>query len=105
MNCKELHALAKREPFKPFRLHITTGATYDVWHPDLIMIGRRSAVIGIVTDPSGTMYDLSFQVDLLYIVGVEDLPPRTGRRNGKRYGLHHPGTYGGAQTLDTGQSR
>lgn len=84
MSRKELHAAAKRQPFKPFRLHVTTDETYDVWHPDLIMVGRRSAVIGIVNDPSGTMYDRLFQIDLLHIVGVEDLPPRSSRRNGKR---------------------
>lgn len=84
MTHEELHDVAKRQPFKPFRLHLTTGATYDIRHPDLIMVGRRSAVIGIAKAPDGTTYDRLFQIDLLHIVGVEDLPSRSGRRNGKR---------------------
>lgn len=84
MTRRELHARAKRQPFTPFRVHLTTDATYDVRHPDLIMVGRRSAVIGIANEPNETTYDQLFQIDLLHIVGVEDLPPRTSRRNGKR---------------------
>lgn len=84
MTYEELHGVAKRQPFKPFRLHITTGATYDIRHPDLIMVGRRSAIVGIANDPGKPIYDRSFQIDLLHIVGVENLPARSGRRNGKR---------------------
>lgn len=84
MTFDELHGVAKRQPFKPFRLHVTTGATFDIRHPDLIMVGRRSAIIGIANDPGEVIYDRSFQIDLLHIVGVEDLPARSGRRNGKQ---------------------
>jgi len=73
MTQEELQAVARRQPFKPFRLVVTTGDTCDIWHPDLIMVGRRSAVIGITKDPNGTVYDLTFQVDLLHVVGVEEL--------------------------------
>ncbi|HJT34536.1 MAG TPA: hypothetical protein VJ783_21070 [Pirellulales bacterium] len=84
MTHEELRDVAKRQPFKPFRLHLTTGATFDVRHPDLIMVGRRSAVIGIADEPSDTIYERTFQVDLLHVVGVEDLPARSSRRNGKK---------------------
>jgi len=83
MTHEELHDVARRQPFKPFRLHLTTGETYDVRHPDLIMVGRRSAVIGIAKARGGTAYDRLFQIDLLHIVGAEDLPARSNRRNGK----------------------
>ena len=83
MTHEELRDVSKRQPFKPFRLHLTTGATVDVRHPDLIMVGRRSAVIGIADAPSETIYERTFQVDLPHVVGVEDLPARSSRRNGK----------------------
>jgi hypothetical protein len=74
MRHEELHTLARRQPFQPFRLHLSTGATYDIRHPDLIMVGRHSAVIGVTNEPDRTVYDRSFWVDLLHVVGVEDLP-------------------------------
>lgn len=83
MTHEELREFAKRQPFKPFRLHLTTGATYDIGHPDLIMVGRRSAVIGVSKKLDETIADRLFQIDLLHVVGVEDLPARSGRRNGK----------------------
>jgi hypothetical protein len=75
MTQEELRQHARRQPFEPFRLVLTTGASYDIHHPDLIMVGRRSAVIGVTNDPGGTAYDRTIKVDLLHIVAMEDLPP------------------------------
>jgi hypothetical protein len=74
MRQTELHEAAWRQPFTPFRVVLTTGTTYDIRHPDLIMIGRHSAIIGIASDPAGTAYDRTIKVDLLHIVGIENLP-------------------------------
>jgi hypothetical protein len=77
MSHEDLQAVARKDPFKPFRVILTTGATYDIRHPDLIMIGRRSAVIGFAKDEGGTIYDRATWVDLLHIVGVEELPVKS----------------------------
>ena len=81
MNQEELHEAARRQPFEPFRLILTTGATYDIRHPDLIMVGRRSAIVGVTNDPGGAAYDRTIKVELLHVVGIEELPvspsPRT----------------------------
>lgn len=74
MTREELYKAAHRQPFDPFRIILTTGATYDIRHPDLIWIGRRSAQIGITHQPDGTMYDYSIKVDLFHIVAIEELP-------------------------------
>jgi hypothetical protein len=83
MTRDELLEAARRSPFEPFRVVLTTGATYDIRHPDLIMVGRRSAVIGIAEEPGGTAYDRTMKVDLLHVVGVEELPaPPPASSNG-----------------------
>ena len=74
MRQEELREAARRQPFEPFRIILTTGATYDIRHSDLLWIGRRSAMIGLTNDPNGTVYDRSIKVDLLHIVGIEELP-------------------------------
>jgi hypothetical protein len=74
MTQAELRDAARRQPFEPFRLVLTTGATYDIRHPDLLMVGRRSAIIGITEDGQGTAYDRTIKVDLLHVVGIEELP-------------------------------
>jgi hypothetical protein len=74
MSGDELQEPARRQPFQPFRLILTTGATYDIRHPDLIMVGRRSAVIGIAKNPEAARYDIATQIDLLHGVAFEDVP-------------------------------
>jgi hypothetical protein len=75
MTQEDVQEVARRQPFEPFRLLLTTGATYDIRHPDLIMVGRRAAVIGITNDLGGTAFDRTIKVDLFHIVGIEELPP------------------------------
>jgi hypothetical protein len=82
MTQQELYDAAHRQPFEPFRLVLTTGAAFDIRHPDLILVGRRSAVIGITKDTQGTVYDRTFTVDLLQVVGIEQLPTPPSSGNG-----------------------
>jgi hypothetical protein len=70
----DLQSAARRQPFEPFRVVLTTGTTYDIRHPDLIMVGRRAAIIGITSDQAGTAFDRTIKVDLFHVVGIEELP-------------------------------
>jgi hypothetical protein len=74
MTREELHEQARRQPFRPFRIVLTTGETYDIRHPDLVMVGLRSITIGITKDDSGTFYDRLVRADLLHVVRTEELP-------------------------------
>lgn len=74
MTQEDLQDAARRHPFQPFRLVLTTGETFDIRHPDLIMVGRRAAVIGITNEPGGTAFDRTFKVDLFHVVGIAELP-------------------------------
>jgi hypothetical protein len=80
---EELQTMARRQPFEPFRVILTTGATYDIRHPDLIMVGRRSAIIGVTKQPDRTVYDKTIQVDLLHVVGIEGIAPAPSSPNGQ----------------------
>jgi hypothetical protein len=74
MTQEDLQDAARRHPFQPFRLVLTTGETFDIRHPDLILVGRRAAIIGITNEPGGTAFDRTFKVDLFHVVGIEELP-------------------------------
>jgi hypothetical protein len=47
---EDLRSLLKARPFVAFRLVLSDGGTVEVKSPELVMIGRRFAVIGIL-DP------------------------------------------------------
>jgi hypothetical protein len=74
MTSDELQQFARKRPLDPFRVILTTGATYDIRHPELFMVGHRSVVIGMTKDPEGTRYDTALTVDLRHVVAVQELP-------------------------------
>jgi hypothetical protein len=82
MTHEEFHEAPRRQPFEPFRVILTTGTVYDIGHPDLILVGRRSAVIGTTNEPNGIAYDRTVKVDLLHVVGIEELPIAKPSANG-----------------------
>jgi hypothetical protein len=79
---EELREVLRQQPFQPFRLVMTDGKTYDVRHPDLMMVGRRSAMVGLTGQPGRTYYERAVQVDLLHVIRLEPLEgaPSASRR-------------------------
>jgi hypothetical protein len=70
----DLAAAIDRRPFTPFRLHLSDGTAYEVRHPEMVLLGRRSAVIGISEEINGRpMYDRHVTVAPLHIVRLEPL--------------------------------
>ena len=50
MRPEELTALLRTRPFVPLRIHMTDGHAYDITHPELMMVGRPHAFIGLRPD-------------------------------------------------------
>ncbi len=44
---EEIRDLARRQPFRPFRIHLSDQTHFDVIHPEMIMVGVRSVTVGI----------------------------------------------------------
>jgi hypothetical protein len=47
MPLQEILNMLRRQPFVPFRIHLSDGSSYEVRHPDLVMPGARSIAVGI----------------------------------------------------------
>ena len=82
MTYEDLQEVVHRRPFEPFRLLISTGITFDIRHPDLIVVERRSAQVGVTRDPDGELYYRSVKIDLLHVVAIEELPTSGAGTNG-----------------------
>ncbi|HEV8062365.1 MAG TPA: hypothetical protein VGP68_20975 [Gemmataceae bacterium] len=70
---EEIRDALRQQPFEPFRLVLTDGAAYEIPHPDLLLLGRRTAVIGLTGQPGQTFYERTVKVDLLHVVRIEPL--------------------------------
>ena len=84
MSHEDLQARVRQRPFVPFRIVLTEGSPYEVRHPELFMLGRRSVTIGLAADPEQTVYDSSVLVDLLHIVRLEPLEAKAAAGDGQQ---------------------
>jgi len=68
-----IEALRAR-PFQPFRMCISDVASYDVPHPELVMVTRTAALVGVperdAAPPAVQQYRV---VDLLHITRFEPI--------------------------------
>jgi len=79
MRPDDLLKLVRRQPFAPFRIHITGGKTYDVQHPDQIIVLRSRAVLAVGRE-NGLGERLE-HVALLHVVRVEELAESASESN------------------------
>jgi hypothetical protein len=75
MRTADMNELLRRQPFRPFRIHLSNGTSYDIQHPELAVVGRTTMFIGIpAPDMPTATYDHFAIVTLLHINNVEPLP-------------------------------
>ncbi len=75
MRAEELTELLRTRPFVPLRIHLSDGQTYDVRHPDLVLVLRQRVDIGLKPDPATGVLERVEHCSLLHVVRVEELPP------------------------------
>lgn len=74
----ELTTLLNAKPFVPFRLHLSDGGAVPVPSRELVSVGRRMAIIGLL-DPgqNDTIFDRWTMVSYMHVTRVELLNPST----------------------------
>jgi hypothetical protein len=73
-SANDILARIRERPFKPIRLVTTIGQTYDICHPDLVMVGRRELIIGTASSENPATFELVTRVALLHVTEMRDLP-------------------------------
>jgi hypothetical protein len=61
-------------PFRPLRIVTSASETFDVYHPDLIMIGRRDLIVGLPSGENPAHYEQVARVAIMYVTALHDLP-------------------------------
>jgi hypothetical protein len=69
----ELLQLLRRRPFVPFRIHLDEGTTYEVRHPELVMVSVGAAIVGFPDPSHPGMYASHEIVALRHIARLEPL--------------------------------
>jgi hypothetical protein len=76
MRPEQVTAALRVRPFQPFRIYVTDGRSYDIRHPDMVMVSRHYLIIGL-PNPSGheDYYETTATVSLLHVTGTEPIVP------------------------------
>jgi hypothetical protein len=47
MRPEDILELLRKEPFEPFRIHLSDGASFEIPHPDMAIVQRSKVVVGV----------------------------------------------------------
>jgi hypothetical protein len=62
----------RQQPFEPFRIHLSDGTVYEIRHPDVVLVGRRSLTLGLASTGEPRLpYDRFETVSLLHVTRLE----------------------------------
>jgi len=70
----DVQARLRERPFPPFRIVTTTGQSYDIYHPDLVLVARRFLIIGSPGPEDPSLADQVTRVALVHVAELRDLP-------------------------------
>lgn len=59
------------EPFRPFRVNMASGQSFDIRHPEMILVGRSSVRVYTVSDPDAN--EKWHDVSLMFMETIEPL--------------------------------
>jgi hypothetical protein len=79
MTVQTFRELLSQRPFKPFRLVMSRGQTYDIRHPEVALLTRTSILVGIDESEDGVPAEFKI-CSLLHVTAVE--PVSSGSRQG-----------------------
>lgn len=74
MSQNDILEMLRRRPFEPFRIHLTDGSTYDIRHPEMMVVDRSKAFVFFppadMALPAVERYEV---VSLLHMTRLEPL--------------------------------
>jgi len=73
LTVKQLRERMEQKPFRPFRIRMSNGESYDIPNHDATWVLRDSIEIGLDPDAEG-MVALTRRCAILHIASIEDIP-------------------------------
>jgi len=77
MTATNFRDLLRQKPFRPFRLVMSSGESYEVRHPEMAMVLKNDILVG--TDVVDNDMPAEFRIcPLLHVATVEPMPAAGG---------------------------
>lgn len=72
---------SRAEPFRPFRIQMASGRTFDVRHPEMIRLGRHDLIVFSSVSDDPAVYDDWDTVSLVLIESISHLESSVSQNN------------------------
>jgi hypothetical protein len=79
MTVQTFRELLAQRPFKPFRLVMSSGQSYDVGHPELAMLTKSDLLVGIGDIDEGVPAEFKI-CSLLHVSAIEPISSASGAK-------------------------
>jgi hypothetical protein len=73
MTSKEILAYVHAEPFRPFQIHMASGRTFDIRHPEMVWVGKHDLVLFSLASDEPGVHDHWNTVSLMLIEFISHL--------------------------------
>lgn len=74
MTYQRMGSYVTAEPFRPFRIQMTGGRTFEIRHPEMVQVGRTTMTIfTFMDDGPGQARERQVELSLLRIESIEPL--------------------------------
>jgi hypothetical protein len=71
------------EPFRPFRINMASGRSFEIRHPEMIFLGRRTIrVFTFMNENPDEANEHEHELSLTLIESIEPLDVAAGRKDG-----------------------
>ena len=85
MTPKEIVNIVLAEPFRPFRINLASGKTYEIRHPEVVQVGKSNLTIftPMLDDDQGEGNQLWKKISYMLIESMEPLDVAAGSHRNK----------------------
>jgi hypothetical protein len=73
MTSQEVLNYLQAQPFRPFRIRMNSGRTFEIHHPEMVRVGKRDVLIFTFVSDSPEVYDRWENVSLVLIESLSPL--------------------------------
>ena len=82
MTYRKLGDYVDAEPFRPFRIRMASGQSFEIRHPEMILVGRTTARVYAPSEPDSEKPDYWHDVSLMLMETIEpvDASARASQR-------------------------
>ncbi len=74
---EQIRGYLRARPFISFGLHLSDGRVFEIRHPDLVVVGRTTLIVGIPEPGEDPYMERSETIALIHIVSIEPFPQPT----------------------------